>query len=155
MVTSQIKRLNETKFTLFHQELAEHGSDLSVGSRDDSVQELNHLDLTAESLVDGAELQTNDTTADNDEFLGDSSQGKGTCKKRVNMSLEMKETSRGDDLLLVEGNAWEGSGFRAGGNDDVLGVDGALFAVGLLDLDDALAGDFGGTLDVLHLVLTE
>ena len=71
------------------------------------------------------------------------------------MSLERKGTSRGDDLLLIEGNAWEGSGFGAGGNDDVLGVDGALFAIGSLDLDDPLGGDLGGPLDVLHLVLTE
>lgn len=140
---------------MFHQELAEHGSDLCVGSRDDSVQELNHLDLAAESLVDGAEFQTDHTTTDNNEFLGDSSQGKGTCNKRVKRSSEIKGTSRGDDLLLIEGNAWEGSGFGTGGNDDVLGVDGALLAVGLLDLDDALGGDFGGTLDILHLVLTE
>lgn len=62
----------------------------------DLAQELNNGDLGAQSRPDRSHLQTDDSTANDNHLLGHLLQGNGA--------------GAGDDLLLVDGEAGEGSG---------------------------------------------
>lgn len=128
--------------TLLSKNLLSLLGDLTIHTSTNGVLELNDGDLGTETGPDGTHLETNDTTTDNGKSLGD--------------LLEGKSTGRGDNSLLVDFNAGEGSGLRASGNDNVLGLqDGVLAALNGINLDLTLAEERGSTLVVVDLVLLE
>lgn len=128
--------------TLLGEHLLGGLGDLVVHTSANGVLELDNSHLGAESGPDGAHLETNDTSSDDDHLLGDGLEGKGT--------------SGGNNLLLVNGDAGEGGGLRAGGNDDVLGLEGdGLAAINGVDLDLGVGHKRTGALVVVDLVLLE
>jgi len=86
-------------------------------------------------------LQTNDTTTNDNHLLGD--------------LLELEGTSAGDDSLLVDVQAGEGSRLRASGNEDVFSAEGLLTTLVEVDLDGVGVNQGTGTLDVVDAVLLE
>ena len=98
--------------------------DLAVHAGQDAVEELDHRHLGAEPPPDRAELEADDAGADDDELL-----------RRLG---ERERAGRGDDGLLVDLDAGQARDVGAGGDDDRLGLEGRLVAVGALD--DDLAG---------------
>lgn len=116
--------------------------DLVVHTSANGVLELDNGHLRAETGPDGTHLQTNDTATNDDELLGD--------------ALEGKSTGGRDNLLLINGDAGEGGGLGAGGNDDVLGLDvDGLAALNGVDLDLGVGDERAGALVVGDLVLLE
>lgn len=115
---------------------------LVVHSGANGVLELDDSHLGAESGPHGAHLETNDTSSNDDHLLGDGLQGKGSGGR--------------DNLLLVNGDAGEGGGLGAGGNDDVLGLESdGLAALNGVDLDLGVGHKRAGSLVVVDLVLLE
>lgn len=86
-------------------------------------------------------LETDDTTTNDNHLLGD--------------LLEGESTSAGDDALLINVQAGEGSGLGASGNQNVLATDGLLTTVKQVDLDSVGIDEGTGTLDVVNAVLLE
>ena len=86
-------------------------------------------------------LKTDDTTADDNHLLGD--------------LLERKGTSAGDDALLINVEAGEGSGLGASGDQDVLAADGLLTTVEQVNLDGVGINKGASTLDVVDTVLLQ
>lgn len=107
----------------------------------DLAEELDDGDLRAKAGPDGGHLETNDTTTNDNHLLGDLSKS--------------DSASGGDDLLLVDGKAGEGSGLGTGGDEDVLAAHAGLATLGEVDLDGVLVGESTSALDVLHVVLLE
>ena len=121
------------------------------------AEELDNGDLGAETRPDGGlcrcqhsisgyaraayHLETNDTATNDDHLLGN--------------LLESDSTSGGDDALLVDGQAGEGCGLGASGDEDVLSADLSLAALDKVDSDGVLVLECAGTLDVLDVVLLE
>lgn len=105
------------------------------------AEELDDGDFGAKARPDRSHLQTDDAATNDNHLLGDFLQGNGA--------------GAGNDLFLVNGEAGEGRGLGAGGDDDVLAADRSLATVNKVDLDGVLVGKGTGALDVFDVVLLE
>lgn len=101
---------------LLGEDLVEGFGDFLVEGGDDFVEVLHNDDVGAESLVDGSHFESDDSSSDDHEILGDLGEGEGA--------------SRTDDDLLIEGQSGEASGVAASGDDRLLDVDSFGLAVG-------------------------
>lgn len=116
--------------------------DLSVHARATNLaKELDNGNLSTKTRPDGGHLETNDTTTDDAHLLGDLSKG--------------NSASGGDNLLLVDSKAGEGSSLRASCDNNVLATDAGLATVNKVDRDGVLVGERASALDVLDVVLLE
>ena len=115
--------------------------DLAVHARQDAIEEFDDDDFGAQPTPDRAELKADDAGADDDQLL----------RRRG----EVERAGRGDDDLLVDLDARQTRDVRAGGDDDVLGFNQGLAAVGALDRDLPGGGDAGLALDPFDFVLLE
>lgn len=86
-------------------------------------------------------LKTNDTTTNHNHLIRD--------------LLELESTGAGDNSLLVDVQAGEGSRFAASGNEDVFPAQDLLTPIVEVDLDSVRVGQGTGTLDVIDAVLLE
>lgn len=86
-------------------------------------------------------LETNDTTTNDNHLLGN--------------LLELKSTSAGNDALLINVQAGEGSGLRTGGDKNVLAADGLLTTVEQVDLNGVRINEGAGSLNVVNAVLLQ
>lgn len=105
------------------------------------AQELNDGNLGAKTGPDGSHLKTNDTTTNYGQSLRD--------------LLQRESSSAGNDALLVDLEAREGSSLRTSSDEDVLATEGGLATVVEGDLDLVLADKGTSSLDVLGAVLLE
>ena len=87
----------------------------------DAVEHLDHGDLRAEPPPHRAELKPDIAAADHDHAL--------------RHLVQRERAGRGNDRLLVDGDAGDGRDLRAGGDHDGLGLDRLLLAVDEGDLD--------------------
>ncbi len=126
---------------LLGENLLEGGGDFRVEAGGDAVVVLDDRNLAAEALVHGAELETNDTSTNNGELLGNpvEREGAGGCA----------------DGGLVDGDVGDLGGGGAGRDKDLVRVE-HLGATGLkLNVDLVLAGQSALADDVVNLVLLE
>lgn len=89
-------------------------------------------------MPDRAELEADHAGADDQKLAGD--------------LVQRQRAGRGHDALLVDLDPLQTRDVRAGGDDDVLGVDDLRLAVGG-DLDLAAAEDLAGALEHVDLIL--
>lgn len=108
-----------------------------------TTEELDNGDLSSESTPHASQLETDDTTTDDDHLLRD--------------LLQVQGAGRAHDLLLVnlDRTPGEGSDLRSGRNDDVLALDFGLSALVELNADARGRNEGCGTLDVVDFVLLE
>ena len=83
-----------------------------VEAGEDLIEEFDAGDLRADAAPDASELEPDHATADDDEVLRD--------------LVQLQRAGRGDDDLLVDLDAGKRGDRRPGGDDDVLGADGAV-----------------------------
>jgi len=106
-----------------------------------SLEEFDHGDLGPQTTPDRAQLQSDDTGADDHQMLRHRGQ--------------FESAGRGDDGLLVDLDAWQRGHFRAGGDDDGLGGQSTLLAALVGDFHLSGSGDLAGTDHIGDLVLLE
>lgn len=121
--------------------LLEGLGNLKINTRGDAVSVTDDSHLRAETLVDRTELETDDTSTDDNETLGNLSEG--------------ESTSGSDDALLIDSDTGENSGLRTSGDEDVVGLDDLRTTSVEGDSDLVLASDLTLTDDVVDLVLLE
>lgn len=125
-------------------DLAQEFNDGNFGTetRPDGSLEQLAMDVSAyPTRARAYHLQTNDTTTNNNHLLRN--------------LLELQSTSAGDDSLLVDVQAGEGSRLRASGNEDVLSAEGLLTTLVKVDLDGVGVNQGTSTLDVIDAVLLQ
>ena len=110
-----------------------------VLDRDDAVEQLDDRRVTAKSGVHARKLDTDGTRTHNDH--------------RLRHALEFEDVIGINDLFAVGLKTRDRTHDRAGRDNDVLGVDRLLFAVGERDLDLALADDLAKAVIDRGLVL--
>ncbi|MNG76938.1 hypothetical protein D3C79_354770 [compost metagenome] len=107
----------------------------------DAVQVFDDSDLATQAAPDRTQLKTDHASTDDDQVLGHLRQ--------------RQRAGRVDDALVVDGHTWQRGGLRAGGNDDVLGLQRGFATVFGLDHDLADAIQAAPAFDPLDLVLAK
>ena len=125
--------------TLFGEGLLKGNGDLGVLNGKDVGQHLDDSHLGAEGIEEVGKLDADRTCTDDDDFLG------LLCQD------ECMPTT--DDARAVKCKAWHLTGDDAGGDEDFLGRERRLLAIGRLDIDNSGLGNARVSLDVVHLVL--
>lgn len=117
--------------------------DFGIESRAESVRALNNGDFGANSVVDGAKLEANNSTSNDKHLLWNLRQTKGS--------------SRSDNSFLVDLQHAIGKrhGYRASGNDGVLERDNFLLAVLAGDGESVCGLEGAPALEVINFVLLE
>ena len=113
----------------------------AVETRRDAIEHFNHGHIRAETPPDRAELKADIAGADDEQALGHFRQ--------------RQRAGGGNDARLVDVDAGNAGDLRAGGDDDLLGLDNVLFAVDEGDLDLAWAEDTSRAVEMIDLVLLE
>ena len=113
----------------------------AVDAGQDVIEEFDDRHLGAEPPPHRAELQPDDAGADDEKLL-----------RHLG---KLERTGRRHDALLVDVDAVEPRDVRAGGDDDVLGLQRLRLAVGVCHLDFARRDDAAGTVKRVDLVLLE
>lgn len=110
---------NHNLHALLRQNLIQHRRHLQIEAGTDLIQKLHNRNFRAQPRIHRSQLKPDDTTTHHNQFFRDLRQGQGA--------------RRANDVLLVEGEVWEGGGLAACGDQDVLGCDGFGLAVVGLD----------------------
>lgn len=127
---------------LLGKDLLEVLGDTTVDSlSSDSAKELDDLNLGSKTTPNGSHLESDNSSSNNDELLGD--------------LLEVKDTGGGNNLLLVNLHSGERGNLGSGGDDDVLGRDLRVATVEESDVNLGGRGEGSLSLDVVDLVLLE
>lgn len=127
---------------LLLQDLLDRLGNLGIHARATNlVQELDNGNLGSQPGPNGSHLESDNTTADNNQALGH--------------LLERNSASARDNTLLVDLESGEGGDLATGGDEYVLAGHGGLATVVQLDLDGVLVLECAGALDVLNAVLLE
>lgn len=127
--------------TLLRKELVEGLGQFCVHTSADGVQVFNNSDFSTEAGPDRAQLETNDTSTNDYHLLGNFG--------------EFESTGGRDNLLFIEFNTRNRSGFRTSGNDNVLGLQGGLRSVQTGNFNLVGGKEFAGTLDIVDAVFLE
>lgn len=129
---------------LLLESVLERFANFSIEEGANALRVLHHSDLCAQTAVDGAHLEADHTTSNDNHLLGD--------------LLHSKSTGGADDVLLVglEARALgEGVGLGASSNDDVLGTDLLGTSGDEIDFDVVGSGELAPALGVGDAVLFE
>lgn len=105
------------------------------------VEVLNNSNLSSQSRPNRGHLKTNNTTTDDEELLGD--------------LLKRDGAGAGDNALLVDLEAGEGSSLAASRDQNVLADDAGLATIVELNLDGVLVLERASSLEILNAVLLE
>src|ERR1700680_503912 len=119
-------------------ELARH---VGVHTGQDAVEELDHLDLGAETAPHAAELKADHAGADHQQLLRHCAQREGAGRRH--------------DALLVDLYSAQPRHVGTGGDHDIFGVQRLLLAAFASDLHLARARDAAGAVESVDLVLLE
>ena len=115
--------------------------DLAVDARQDVIEKFDDRDLRAEPPPYRAQLKPDNAAADDQKLLRHFGQ--------------VERAGRGHDALLVDVDAVKTRHVRAGGDDDILGLERLRLAGGVFDLDLAGRDDAAGAVECFDLVLLE
>lgn len=117
--------------------------DFGIESRAESVRALNNCDFGANSVVDGAKLEANNSTSNDEHFFWNLRKAESSSRSNNSFLIDLQHAIR------------KRHGYRASGNDGVFERDDFLLAV--LAGDGESVGGLEGApaLEVVNLVLLE
>ncbi|KIR13072.1 hypothetical protein PFLU4_58270 [Pseudomonas fluorescens] len=114
---------------------------LAIYPRADAIEVFDHGHLGTQAPPDRTQFEADDAGADHHQMSGHLTQGQGAGGV--------------EDTLVIDGHAWQGRGFRAGGDDDVLGAEFGLGAIVACNGHLARPVDVAPAFDPVDLVLAK